>query len=375
MTKIEKSCKIEGKYNTLKHVFDKIPSLICVIDEKQNLEISNKAFKSFFGIHSLKNTSIGTAIGCKEAITKDHQCGFNEACIHCHIKKSLTKLISTKSNSVEQTIRKSIYGKNRKNQEQKCLKITVSTLDGETKPMFIVCFEDLTEIENINQEKNFFIGIAAHDLRNPLAIIKGMSDLLVLDKNTKPQNVQMLKRIVQNADYMIHLVNNLLDISHIESGLLTLDKTICNYSKFLKRTIDDNTIIAKSRKLKLKFIDNTNKTNAITCDQTYIEQVINNLIGNAMKFSDKGQHIEITLEEDAKNVITTIKDHGPGIKKSDQKRMFGVFQKTDNKPKSEEKSTGLGLAIVKKIIKAHSGKVSLDSKKGKYTAFSFTLPK
>lgn len=375
MQKKKRTCYSAAKHELLKTTFDKIPSLICVVDQNQMIKISNKTFNRFFGIRSLKNLSIGKAIGCLDAKKDPLKCGFNPLCAECNINRTLNKFKNSSKKSIEKTIRKNLQKHNR-NHEERCLKITVSTLNGNNDQLYLICFEDLTEFEKINQEKNIFIGIAAHDLRNPIAIIQGMSEILIEDsKNFSAPDKKLLYRINQNALYMSNLVKNLLDISHIESGLLVLEKKLYNYSDFIKKTVSDNEVIAKKRKLKLKLTDNTNKKNILVFDFTYIEQVVNNLIGNAMKFSEKGQHIEITVEEDNTHVITTIKDHGPGIKKADQKKLFGVFQKTENQPKSGEKSTGLGLAIVKKVISAHEGTIYIDSKKGKYTAFSFSLPK
>ena len=226
----------------------------------------------------------------------------------------------------------------------------------------------------LNQLKNKFLGMAAHDLRNPLTSIRGFSEILFneeLGPVTEEQK-EFLKIINTTSDEMLTLLNDLLDISVIESGKLDIRLKRGSLKKLLEDRIKINKVIADKKNITIqsKLAD----TPDIQFDPNRIIQVFDNLASNAIKFSPRDSNIYITLSKKDKMLRVSVKDEGPGISEEDQSRLFGEFQRLSAQPTGGEKSTGLGLAIVKKVIEAHNGTLEVESEPGEGATFSFKLP-
>lgn len=229
------------------------------------------------------------------------------------------------------------------------------------------------ELLELNKLKNKFLGMAAHDLRNPLTSISGLSDILISKAfgDLTGDQKEYLTVINTASNDMLALVNDLLDISVIESGKLDLRVGPVPLRELIEDRIRVASVIAAAKSIAI----HTTFTSAVTvnCDRNRIAQVIDNLIGNAIKFSPSGSKVYIALEHNGAKVRVSVKDEGPGIPAGEQSRLFGEFQRLSAQPTGNEKSTGLGLAIVKKIIGAHGGRLEVDSTVGSGSTFSFTL--
>ena len=229
------------------------------------------------------------------------------------------------------------------------------------------------KLVELNDLKNKFLGIAAHDLRNPLTSIRGFCEILLEDEDSLSEDQkEMLDIIHEESENMLTLVNDLLDVSVIESGKLQLQLDRGSIKKVIEDRIKLSKMVAKKKNIALNY--SLSDIPDILLDANRIAQVIDNLIGNAVKFSPSGTKIFITLKRERNMAKVSIQDEGPGISKEDQAKLFGDFQKLTARPTGGEKSTGLGLAIVKKIIEAHKGALSVESKLGKGSTFSFELP-
>lgn len=231
-------------------------------------------------------------------------------------------------------------------------------------------------LANLNQEKNKFIGIAAHDLRSPISGIYSFSNLILTDKkeNLNPQTIQLITLIKSASKNALDLVENLLDISKIESGTLELNLQQVNYNEFLEEYIHLNQVIADKKNIKLK-LECVSIGILIKIDGNYMSQVINNLISNAIKFSPKESHITIRVSEIENKILKTeVIDNGRGIALHEQTKLFNYFHKTSTEPTSGEKSTGLGLAIAKRIVVEHGGTIGVISEKDMGSVFFFELP-
>ncbi|GJL77256.1 MAG: hypothetical protein NPINA01_02450 [Nitrospinaceae bacterium] len=227
----------------------------------------------------------------------------------------------------------------------------------------------------LNELKNKFLGIAAHDLRNPLYLIRSFSEILkdgsVGSVNEKQRD--MLKKIFNSSDFMGALLNNLLDISKIESGKIELHKEVQDFNGLVNKQVELNRLIAQKKNIQLHF--DPENIPPISFDTNAMVQVMGNFIGNAIKFSPPNTHIHVTTENLKNAIRFSVHDEGPGISKEDQQLLFGEFQTLSAKPTGGEKSTGLGLAIVKKLVLLHEGEVGVSSELGKGSTFYFTLPK
>ena len=231
-----------------------------------------------------------------------------------------------------------------------------------------------SELIELNDQKNHFLGIAAHDLRNPIAVIQMYSEYLLNDKSSLTgYQEEFLGIIYDKSKFMLDLLNDLLDINKIESGRLDLNITENNYYDLVRDNIETSKIIAGQKQIviNLKFI---NEIPLFGFDKSQIEQVLNNLISNALKYSNPDTTVDVEVNLEGNYVLTKVIDQGQGIKKDELEKLFTPFYKTSAKTTAGEKSTGLGLSIVKKIINAHKGEIMVQSEYQKGSVFSFTLP-
>lgn len=230
------------------------------------------------------------------------------------------------------------------------------------------------ELDTLNKLKNQFLGIAAHDLRNPIGIVLGYSEFLMENgTGTNPDETkELIGRIHQTAGFMLTLVNNLLDISSIESGQLELNKTETDVAALIREIVNNFGIIARAKSIHV-LVEGGEKPITLSLDKPKMEQVINNLLSNAVKYSFPGTTIIIKLTVSGEILRIEMTDQGQGIRKEEIERLFKPFQKSSTRPTAGEKSTGLGLAIVKKIMDAHAGSVGVESEFGKGSTFFVTL--
>ncbi len=230
------------------------------------------------------------------------------------------------------------------------------------------------KLNRLNALKNKFLGIASHDLRNPLYAIMSYSDVLA-DGSLGEMNDQqraILQKIAKSGNHMCNLLENLLDVSRIESGQFSLKKSPQDINTIVKDQVDKYQLAAKEKNIDLHFKSDISPT--LTVDQCSMIQVMDNFIGNAIKFSPNNTKICVRTETSNSHFRFLVKDEGPGISEEDQKLAFCEFQTLGSKPTGGEKSTGLGLAISKKLIQLHGGKVGIISQIGEGSTFYFDLP-
>lgn len=232
-----------------------------------------------------------------------------------------------------------------------------------------------SRLSELNIEKNRYIGMVAHDLRNPIGIAESFSEILIDDYDKIPKDTQLeyLGHINSNCSFSLNLIHDFLDTSKIEAGIFDLNLSEHEYLKFVKESIIQNEILAKSKSQKIVVTSNQ-ECIGVSFDRNKIQQVLNNLLGNAIKFSKPNTMISIEIQEIENRLITKVIDQGPGIPREELSNLFNPFQTASVKATASEKSTGLGLAIVKKIVEAHHGRVKVESEVGKGSIFSFTLP-
>jgi signal transduction histidine kinase len=231
------------------------------------------------------------------------------------------------------------------------------------------------ELQDLNNQKNELLGIAAHDIRNPITVIKGYADLLIscLGATMTPEQLEMVAVIQKNSQFMIQLLNDLLDFSAIESGNLNLSLQNLDLVAVIRENITVNRLISNQKKISLT-LRAENNLPLVLFDKLKIQQVLNNLISNAIKYSFPDSEIVISVFKKDKSVVVSISDRGQGIPQNELEKLFKPFQKTSVKSTGGEKSTGLGLMIVKKIITGHHGEIWVESQEGKGSTFNFSLP-
>ncbi len=232
------------------------------------------------------------------------------------------------------------------------------------------------ELQALNELKNHCLGMAAHDLRTPLTGIMGISELLAgqLSPLLTEKQSRFFDMLLASSQFMIGMVNDLLDMSAIESGHLTIERRMVDITVPIERIVEINGMFASPKNISIA-ISCQEQLPHVYADINRIEQVINNLLSNAIKYSQPGTDITVRLLHENNEVIISVADQGPGIPEKEQHKLFQAFGKTSVKPTSKkESSTGLGLLIVRKIMEAHDGRVWLLSEHGKGTEFFFSLP-
>jgi signal transduction histidine kinase len=231
------------------------------------------------------------------------------------------------------------------------------------------------ELSKLNEEKNYFLGMASHDLRNPLGNIITFATFLedeaaiLLTEDHK----NYLNIIINTSRGMMDLLNNLLDVSKIESGEMSGKATDFSAKDFVIKCVNQTKNEATKKKINLGFSIG-DSLNTIHGNQEQLAQVLINLITNAIKFSHSNTAIEVSANIENDQVIIKVTDQGQGIPESEQSKIFIPFNKTSVRSTAGESSSGLGLSIAKKLIENHGGKIWVKSKKGEGSTFAFSIP-
>ncbi len=231
------------------------------------------------------------------------------------------------------------------------------------------------ELERLNELKNNFIGMVVHDLRNPLGVIQNYADLLAeqtTDKLTENQR-WLLEVIQQSANFMLGLIEDLLDYNRIESGKLELEKTTINLNSTIERWVIIQTDFAKHKQISIRY-HSANDNITIDADLKRVEQVFNNLLSNAIKFSFPGTEINVDVSIKGEFATISVRDQGIGMTQEQLEKLFKPFVRIATEGTAGEKCTGLGLSIVKKIVEVHDGHIEVSSTPNKGTEFTVYLP-
>lgn len=265
----------------------------------------------------------------------------------------------------------------RKKIRGRVLSINIKPVTGESVPPGrVVCaISDITEQERLDQLKNEFVSMVSHELRTPLTSIKGYVDMVIDGEagTTNTEQDMYLHIVRSNTDRLINLVNDLLDISRIESGKITL-----RLSDVPLQEVVRSVILSLKKQLDAKdmnpTIDMPEKPVMVSADRDRITQVLFNLLSNACNYSPRGASVNIKLVKTDNQVQVDITDTGIGISPEDQARIFTRFYRVDNSMTRQVGGTGLGLHVAKSIIEMHGGRIWVRSEVGKGSTFSFTLP-
>jgi signal transduction histidine kinase len=232
------------------------------------------------------------------------------------------------------------------------------------------------KLKLLNEEKNRYLGIAAHDLRNPIGAVYSFSELLLEEKELKikmPEQYEIAEYINYASKNSLDLINNLLDISKIDSGIVNLQVKTQNYIDFIKARIYIIQHLAKKKNIRIILKSELNLLNA-SFDSIYFQEVTDNLLSNAIKYSHSNSEIIVKITTNGIIVKTEIIDKGVGIPENETENIFQAFKKASSKPTKGESGTGLGLYIVKKIISLHNGNIGVVSKFNEGSNFYYELP-
>jgi len=237
--------------------------------------------------------------------------------------------------------------------------------------------ERIEELQGLSRIKDEFVGMAAHDLRSPLAVIEMYASLLLEDaQNRLTAKEQEFLRVIKNQGrFMLNLINDLLDVTRIESGHLDLKVLFGDWVECVRRNLDINGALAARRGVTIEADIAAPESFMIPFDPNRMEQVLNNLVGNAVKFSPAGSRIVVRVSSEGEFVRVSVIDSGPGIPPEELAALFRPFYRGSVPLPPGERSTGLGLPIARRIVEAHGGKIGVESQPGRGSTFWFTLPR
>ncbi|MES2766868.1 MAG: ATP-binding protein [Bacteroidota bacterium] len=241
-------------------------------------------------------------------------------------------------------------------------------------------FKKLEELNQqlvvLNDEKNEFLGIAAHDLKNPLSAIMGLSQIIQLDSETmEPAELkEYTGMIVDSSQRMFELIKKLLDVNAIEEGKMVLKSELVELSMITEIAKEYNNRAAEKKHISILY-DPPKFSTAVMGDENAITQVLDNLISNAVKYSPIASKVFIWLESTDESIRLTVKDEGPGLSTKDKEKLFKKFARLSAQPTGGESSTGLGLSIVKKLVEQMNGKVWCESELNNGASFIVELPR
>jgi signal transduction histidine kinase len=229
------------------------------------------------------------------------------------------------------------------------------------------------ELLNLNNEKNNLIGIVAHDLKSPLNQMKGLLSIIKLtSKSLDEETTQYVTMLESSTNRLTDMIGKILDVEAIDAKKVNLTMEKVQLSEVMKSLTDRFQISAKQKNISLFSAIQDNII--VFADRLYTEQVFENLISNAIKFSPVNKKIFVNVSQHNGKAIGEIKDEGPGLSEDDKKKLFGKYQKLSARPTGNEISTGLGLSIVKKFVDAMNGEIWCESELGKGASFFVKLP-
>jgi two-component system sensor histidine kinase/response regulator len=231
------------------------------------------------------------------------------------------------------------------------------------------------QLREMNDEKNEFMGIAAHDLRNPLSAIKGYSEMMIEDAQAL-QHRELEnngRRVLETAARMAEMVQNLLDANRIERGEMQLRLAPTDLATAVAAVLETQRSRAAAKHQSLQWQNDAGPI-PVLADTSVLTQVIENLVSNAVKYSPSGKNIFVRLKKLPQTARCEVQDEGPGLSAEDQKKLFGKFARLSAKPTGGEHATGLGLSIVKKMVEAMNGKVWCESELGRGATFIAEFP-
>jgi PAS domain S-box-containing protein len=249
----------------------------------------------------------------------------------------------------------------------------------DTESLALVVHQDVSALKEAEYLKDEFIGVAAHELRNPLAVLKGFAEMLVYQtargKGAKlaPWQTEALEEIDTATSRLDKLTEDLLDVTRLQAGRLVLSRSSADLVALTRHVVTQRQMTTRQHVFSL---DTEHTSLMVEVDRARIEQVLTNLLSNAIKYSQQGGPIELTIREEVEphTALVSIRDRGIGIPIGQQAHIFGRFVRAENARASEIMGTGLGLFLSRELVERHGGRLWFESTEGVGSTFFMALP-
>ncbi|MBN1666593.1 MAG: HAMP domain-containing histidine kinase [Anaerolineales bacterium] len=230
------------------------------------------------------------------------------------------------------------------------------------------------ELRRLIELKNTFLGMAAHDLRHPIGYLQ-LAGNLILEELEAPSGLELSQFVINQQNqlrYMLSLLDDLLDLVTLESGELQIERSRVKVGEYLAEIVDHQAQLAILKDIDVQLI--AVPAGSCSLDVHRVHQVLDNLISNAIKFSEAGGVVQVSAETYQNGWRFWVRDRGPGISAKDQERIFHDFVRLGTRTPRPEKGTGLGLSIARRVVAAHGGEIGVESQPGQGASFWFTIP-
>lgn len=260
-------------------------------------------------------------------------------------------------------------------QEQERLQIEVLSLNRNLNNLTRQLHQANADLVELNKMKNQFLGMAAHDLRQPLGVIMVFTQYIIDEAGShlNAEHQGFLLSCIRAANDMKRLIDDFLDVSMIESGRLRLELAPARAGDIIGPVVMMGRLLAANKSVNL--ISNPGDSQrSLLVDSAKLQQVLLNLVGNAISHSAGAQRVWLTARWEPESLVLSVRDEGPGIPQEQQQRLFAPFERLASRRTAGERHAGLGLAIAQKIVEAHEGEIRVESTLGKGSTFIVTIP-
>jgi two-component system NtrC family sensor kinase len=235
---------------------------------------------------------------------------------------------------------------------------------------YAITMQDITYLKEVDRVRNEVINTVSHDLRSPLTSVIGYTELITRSGELNDNQKEFLKRIQESVEHITTLINDLLELGSIEAGLDTR-RELVQLDVLFQYSLDMLQGQIKSKRIKVQ-TEISESLPALQANPVRLRQVLDNVVGNAIKYSNKNGEVKVSIKAEGDQVILEVTDDGPGIPIIDQAHIFDKFYRGQNMDKQQ--GSGLGLAIVKSIVDAHQGRIWVESTVGQGSSFFIVLP-
>ncbi len=245
-------------------------------------------------------------------------------------------------------------------------------LEGQNTHLILLAIEDVTEKKKIEHQKDDFISITSHELKTPLASIKMLVEVLKIQhkKNGDEKSMAIIEKVESQLNRLTEMMTSFTNVYKLQTSNMELNKVSININKLVSGVVETMQFISETHSVKL--LGSTTKK--LFADKERLEQVLINLISNAIKYSPEADKVVVKIKEDEKNLTISIQDFGIGIPRNQQTKIFNRFYRIKGTNMKSIEGLGLGLFISSEIVKEHGGTIKIKSEKSKGTTFTVSLP-
>lgn len=387
---IESRNHAEEKEAELKAIFNNSPASIFVFDENMRILRVNRKGLTKFHIKDtlLENQRLGDIINCVNTKNNTLKCGSSKPCSTCKLYDVFTRTVDEGESFTKEEVQIS-FKKNKKIIEKTVL-VSTSLLKRNGKAAFLATIDDISRRKKMERElikakekaeeseklKTAFLNNLSHEIRTPLNGILGFIDFFA-DENynfSAGQKQEFIEIMNKSGERLINTVNNLVEISKLDSGIMKLNKEKFNFSKVLEVFILEQRHRFENPNIEFIYeIDPDLENEEISTDKLKLLQALKNLIDNAFKFTFEGQ-VKLIIKRDDKDIHISVEDNGIGIAPEHHTAIFEPFWQVENNMERVFEGNGLGLSIAKKLINSLGSALNVKSDNGKGSVFSFVLP-